>query len=246
MAILRYDIAVLITYVVMPTESINPFIGDAREKTYKERLKIGYDNVRNHWQDSTAYFDEANLKICGHPVMEAWEDNYMKMLAEIATSKKGVVLEVGYGMGISARYIHNTDIEKHIIIEANKDVFKQADHFAGLAKKPVELIFGFWEEVITQISDNTISGILFDTYPLSEAEIHTNHFYFFDEAYRILKSGGVFTYYSDEIDSFSLSHLSALQKAGFNNISGEICHVSPPPDCQYWKSNTILAPVIIK
>ncbi len=230
----------------MLTEEINPFTGDVREETYNERLNIGYDNVRNQWEEAPAYFDDSTLKICGHPVMEGWEDNYMKKLAEVATSRQGVVLEVGFGMGISAGYVQNGNIEKHIIIEANKDVFEKANGFVSQAKKPVELIFGFWEEAIKQILDGTISGILFDTYPLSEAEIHTNHFYFFDEAYRILKPGGVFTYYSDEIDSFSPGHMAALRKAGFNKISSEICQVNPPANCQYWKSNTILVPIVTK
>jgi guanidinoacetate N-methyltransferase len=230
----------------MAAIKINPFIGDAREKTYNERLKIGYDNVRDEWSEAPAHFDDSTLKICGHPVMEGWEDNYMKKLAEIATSKKGIVLEVGFGMGISANYIQNGDIEKHIIIEANKDVFDKAGNFACQAKKPVELIFGFWEEAIKQISENAITGILFDTYPLSEKEIHTNHFCFFDEAYRVLKPGGVFTYYSDEIFDFSPEHRRCLEEAGFKNIYGQVCKVNPPEGCQYWKSDTILAPIITK
>ena len=178
--------------------------------------------------------------------MEAWEDSYMKKLAEVATSRHGVVLEVGFGMGISAGYVQNGDIEKHIIIEANKNVFDKAGNFLAQAKIPVELILGFWEDVIKKISEATIDGILFDTYPLSQEEIHKNHFYFFDEAYRILKPGGVFTYYSDEIDRFSPGHMAALQKAGFNKISSEICQVNPPANCQYWKSSTILVPIVNK
>jgi guanidinoacetate N-methyltransferase len=230
----------------MPASKANPWVGDIREETYNERLKIGYDNVRNNWQNAPAYFDEFNLKICGHPVMETWEDEYMKMLADIATLRKGVVLEVGFGMGISAGYIQNRDIEKHIIIEANKQVLEQSKKFLLKAEKPIQFILGFWEDVITEIVDSSISGILFDTYPLSQEEVHKNHFSFFKEAFRILKPGGILTYYSDEVNTFSACHLAALREAGFFDINSQVCPVSPPPDCQYWKSATILAPIIIK
>ena len=73
-----------------------------------------------------------------------------------------------------------------------------------------------------------------------------NHFSFFKHAHRILKSGGVLTYYSDEIDNFSDEHLGELKKAGFKKNSGLTCSVSPPSDCQYWRSDTILAPIIRK
>ena len=70
----------------------------------------------------------------------------------------------------------------------------------------------------------------------------------FRTAVKKLKVGGIFTYYSDEIDSFSPTHLQKLTEAGFKreNIKGEIIFVEPPKNCQYWKSNTMLAPVVIK
>merc|ERR1712224_133444 len=59
------------------------------------------------WKESQIDLTDESLKIQGHPVMEAWEHPYMKSLAKIATSKGGCVLELGFGMSISANYIHN-------------------------------------------------------------------------------------------------------------------------------------------
>ena len=180
--------------------------------------------------------------------MEDWETPYMKDLAEIACSHGGVVLELGFGMAISAKFIQQHKIDKHIIIEANKDVANKARKFAKTANHKVEVLEGFWEEVIEKVPDNSLDGILFDTYPLTDKELYQNHFNFFPYAYKKLKKGGVFTYYSDEIKSFGRVHLKKLMEAGFKkeNIKSKVSEIYPPADCEYWKTNTILSPIIIK
>ncbi|MBI5037328.1 MAG: class I SAM-dependent methyltransferase [Candidatus Kerfeldbacteria bacterium] len=221
--------------------------GDIRDTTHQTRIDIGFKD-RQTWKNAPAVFDAHTLKIFGHPVMEDWETPYMKELATIATKNGGVILELGYGMGISANFIQQAAILKHIVIEANHEVAEKAREFAHTAPHPVEVLEGLWEEVIDQVADNSIDGILFDTYPLSELEIHKNHFGFFRTAFKKLKSGGVFTYYSDEIDDYHPVHLKKLIAAGFKrkDINGRVIPMHPPADCQYWKADTMLAPIVTK
>ena len=219
---------------------------DNRAITREERLKIGFAQVKDSWQSAKATFTDKTLEICGHPVMESWEETYMRTLADIACLNGGIVLEVGFGLGISAGFIQTHKITGHIIIEANDDVLARAETFSEKSPAPVRLIAGFWEDAIDKIPDATVSGILFDTYPLSEAEIHCNHFNFLAHAHRILIPDGVLTYYSDEISDFSPAHLAKLRSVGFANIDKIICAVEPPLDCRYWKNDTIIAPIIIK
>jgi len=218
---------------------------DVRDLTRKIRLRIGF-NTTQTWKNAPAIFDAQTLKILGHPVMEGWETPYMKVLAGIATRNSGVILEVGYGMGISGRFIQQANITKHIIIEANHDVAEKARAFANTSPNPVEILEGLWDEVIDAIPDDSLDGILFDTYPLSEDEIHTNHFKFFPTAFKKLKIGGVFTYYSDEITDFSAKHRRLLLESGFSNIGKKVVEVQPSVGCQYWKSSSIIAPVVTK
>lgn len=220
---------------------------DVRDVTHQIRVDIGFQD-RQNWKTAPAIFDEHTLRISGHPVMEDWETPYMKKLAAIATAKGGVILELGYGMGISAEFIQQANITKHIVIEANHEVADRARIFAGHAAHPVEVFEGLWEDVIDRVPDNSVDGILFDTYPLSELEIHKNHFGFFRTAFKKLKPGGIFTYYSDEIRDYHPVHVQRLIDAGFKkeNIQGEVIAVTPPPDCQYWKSSTMLAPIVLK
>jgi guanidinoacetate N-methyltransferase len=220
-----------------------PTFDDIRDLTVRTRAAIGFEE-RDTWRDASATFTDHTLTIQGHPVMEDWEEGYMARLADICGERGGTVLEIGFGMGISARYLQSYPIDRHIIIEANWDVFERLAAFAVSATRPVSPLFGFWEDTTALLPDASVSGILFDTYPLTEKEIHGNHFPFFKEAHRLLAPGGVLTYYSDEIDRFSPLHRALLEEAGFSDIRGETFPVTPPSDCSYWKSGTILAPRI--
>jgi guanidinoacetate N-methyltransferase len=219
---------------------------DPRVQTLASRMHIGFIDDPAEWKAAEAVFGDGSLEILGHPVMEDWETPYMRDLAAIATRNGGTILEIGFGMGISANFIQKQDISEHIVIEANQDVFQSLRKFSKYSRKPVRPLFGLWQDVIDRIAPNSVDGILFDTYPLTVEEIHCNHFPFFSHACRILKPGGVLTYYSDEIDSFSSRHLETLTKAGFTQISFELSQVTPPKDCLYWTSSSILAPIVVK
>ncbi|MFH1047109.1 MAG: class I SAM-dependent methyltransferase [Patescibacteria group bacterium] len=222
--------------------------GDFRDVTLKERINIGFNGVKESWSQALATFSPGKLIICGHPVMEDWEDSYMKILAAIACTVPDKVLEVGFGLGISASHVQQHQVREHSIIEANQSVYEQLLKFSQNAVGSVRPHLGFWEDVTPTLPDEYFDGILFDTYPLSDKEVHENHFSFFAEAFRLLKPGGRLTYYSDEPTELSRRHVAVLQQAGFNRdgIHWRVCPVTPPEDCQYWRASTIVAPIIEK
>lgn len=214
-------------------------------KTSGEQL-IHY--TPEQWKTAKAEFSVHDLRILGEAVMEDWEEPYMRVLAEIATSRGGTILEIGFGMGISARFVQAASVKRHIIIDANHDVACKANEWAKTCAIETEVLEGLWQDVICRIPDDSIDGILFDSYPLTEKELYQNHFDFFPYAFSKLKKGGVLTYYSDEITWFSEIHLRRLIQAGFDsgNIGGSVVYVNPPEKCDYWKSQTILAPIVHK
>jgi guanidinoacetate N-methyltransferase len=174
----------------------------------------------------------------------------MAALADIATRTGGQILEVGFGMGISAGFISaRPNVKRHIIIEANHEVAEVARKFAADASggRTVLVLEGLWEEVIDRVDDGSCGGILFDAYPLDESEV-MNQAHFARTAYRKLQPGGHFTYFSDEASGYRPEHFALLLEAGFreNNISHEIIPVLPPTDCEYWRNDTILAPILVK
>ena len=207
--------------------------------------------TRTEWKNAPASFDGATLEILGHAVMEDWETPYMKVLAEIAFSASrpgngGTILEVGFGMGISAGFIQEHAIGLHLIIEANREVVVKALEFGRSAQHPVFVLAGFWESACKLIPDFSLDGILFDTYPLNDRELYANHYRFFRSAYRMLRPGGVLTYYSDEENGFSADHVKRLARAGFTHLAGRVVDVEPPPGCEYWQAKTIFAPIVVK
>lgn len=96
-------------------------------------------------------------------VMHSGEKNLMKFLASIATKNGGDILEIGFGMHISADYIQeNSLVNSHTIIEVHPEIYKKAVEWAK-DKANVEVILGDWIDVIPNISKK-FDGIIHDTH----------------------------------------------------------------------------------
>ena len=211
---------------------------------------MGSDRAVERWGRSRAIYDAHSLEIDGHRVMEDWEHGYMQRLSAVATRNGGAVLELGYGLGLASKAIQARNIESYTIIECHPDVLTKCliDNRTAFERGMIHLYSGFWQDTTPSLASGIFDGILFDTYPIDERESIGPHMWFFEEAFRLLKPGGVLTYYSNEADGFSELHVERLVKAGFarSDMSFELCHVSPPDDCEYWHEPTIVVPIINK
>lgn len=122
-------------------------------------------------------------------VMGSWEFPIMSKHAEICCKKGGDILEVGFGMGISANIIQQYEIKSHTIIESNPQILERLNTWSK-DKKNVIIIEGDWYEHIDTISSKTYDGIFFDTHldpnRLKFRELIVN---------KCLKKGGIFTYF---------------------------------------------------
>jgi amino acid adenylation domain-containing protein len=209
--------------------------------------------VRNDWAASKAKYNGKQLVIEDQQVMQDWERPLMEAMARTVGTRGGDILEIGFGMGISASYIQEHPTKSHTIVECNDEVIeafiKWKHQYDG---RDIRLIRGKWQDVISSI-ERMADGVLFDSYPLSEDEFVDNVIksstfaeHFFPFASACLRPGGVFTYYTNEIDSFSRRH-QRLVLEHFSSFSlSVVSPLFPPTDCTYWWADRMVVIAAVK
>lgn len=205
-------------------------------------INRSYPRSRDEWRSLPVALTDTELSIGDWQVMQSWELPLMKALAREATMKGGNVLEVGFGMGISAAEIVTSGCTTYTVIEAHPDIAHLARQWGDRQEVEVTVIEGFWEDVIDTLP-RMFDAILFDTYPLSKEARHKNHYAFIPHAPNVLIPGGVLTMYSDETIDFRAEHLRLLL-AHFDEVKlVKVTGLRPPPDCEYWQHDHMVIPV---
>ncbi|WP_313281131.1 hypothetical protein [Delftia tsuruhatensis] len=98
----------------------------------------------------------------GQVVMSRSEETYFeKIFKHFAGIKKKSVLEIGYGLGISAKFIQKyMQPEKHDIVEIEVQVFRNLEKFS-LNHASVNPIMGDWKQIS---ADGKYDFIFYDPY----------------------------------------------------------------------------------
>jgi amino acid adenylation domain-containing protein len=203
-------------------------------------------------RSSKALYDDSRLTICHRQVMQDWKRPLIKKIAEIATESHGDVLEVGFGIGISATYLVEMGIRSYTVIECNNELVKEFEEWRRqYPHVKTRLIHGEWQDVEDQL--DTYDAIIFHTHPLDEDEFSeyivksiTSTEFFFPTAAKCLRKGGVFTYYTNEIDSFIYRHQRLVFKYFDTLTLTVIKPLHPPPDCNYWWTDSMVAVKAVK
>ncbi len=182
------------------------------------RFVPGVDTLLSHENDSDAvpHADD---------IMELWQLPIMQRMADCVSASHGHVLEIGYGRGISADMIQKSGVQQHTIVECVPAIAQQCREWASDNDLNITVLEGRWEEVQDDLEE--YDGIFFHTYPMDSEEYAeatrrsaTLAEPFFQVAAKHLKNDGVFTYFSNEIDSLSRAHQRALFRE-FGQISLE-------------------------
>lgn len=99
----------------------------------------------------------------GEAVMHIGELNLMKRLANLVTTNGGDILEIGFGMHLSADEIQkNPNVKSHTIIEIHPDIYHTAVEWAK-DKSNVKILLGDWVDIIPTLNKK-FDGILHDTH----------------------------------------------------------------------------------
>jgi cyclopropane fatty-acyl-phospholipid synthase-like methyltransferase len=94
-------------------------------------------------------------------VMMDWEDEIMSASAAYVCQNGGDILEIGFGMGISANYIQSHSITSHTICENHSQIIPLALEWAQ-DKPNVTIITSSWYDVKDTVG--TFDGIFYDAF----------------------------------------------------------------------------------
>ncbi|KAH8095410.1 protein-arginine N5-methyltransferase [Aureococcus anophagefferens] len=107
-----------------------------------------FHTVTDHgaWRGATFESTDEVLRFRGEVVMAADETVCVEALARVASRPRARVLEVGFGMGISAREILRAGAAQYVVLEPNRGVFDAALGLALETAASASPFLGFWEE----------------------------------------------------------------------------------------------------
>lgn len=195
--------------------------------------------------------DRTQKVLSDEEIMEEWQIPLMQAMAEVVTEHHGDILEIGFGYGVSATIIQEQGVRSHTIIECNDSVVETFIKWKDLFKENrINLVHGLWQDTIDDLGH--FDGIFFHTYPLNEEEymkyVHgkaTFAEHFFETAAKHLRPGGVFTYFSNEIDSLGRGHQRALFKH-FSSFSLKMIELELPDDINdtWWANSMVIVKAV--
>jgi guanidinoacetate N-methyltransferase len=182
-------------------------------------------------KDKEVLFNDSNILLKGSLnkyVMMDWETDLMKHHALRVTQNKGDILEIGFGMGISANFIQQFGCKTHTIVEVNPQILQRLYRWAE-DKPNVIIIEGDWYESLDNIGIRKYDGIWYDAdckYIMKVKSLLVDSF---------LKPGGIFTYFDPSgMDRYKYSNQLKLDLVEiFCDIPTNIYHNDKICYCPY-------------
>ena len=173
-------------------------------------------------------------------VMMDWEDPLMSASAAYICEEGGDILEIGFGMGISATYIQSHTINSHTIIENHPDMIPKAQAWA-VGKSNVTIVEGSWFDVKDTLS--TYDGLFMDTY--GDKDMNE----FSSSLSSLMKAGGKATWWNSISGSVNISRSydedgntlifegkGESQQTNYYcipDVTYDVYNVTPPTNCYF-------------
>jgi protein arginine N-methyltransferase 2 len=186
-----------------------------------------YINQQLTFDNDMIYFLDKSDK--RHEVMMSWEDDLMKASADFICQNGGHILEIGFGMGISANYIQQNQIASHTIIENHPDIIPKA--LAWAEDKPnVTIVQGSWYDVLQTLG--VYDGIFYDTYG-------DEHLKFFPTSVlQLTKTGTLLTFWNTISQPMNIF--------GFENVEYDVFTINPPKNSYFEFDKYYLPKIVIE
>jgi len=196
---------------------------------------MGYIERELVFQESKIYFADATSPTGEKAVMMDWEAPIMYASAQYVAENGGNILEIGYGMGISAGYIQSFRPRAHTIVEIHPEIARVASGW-GRKQEGVTVLEGDWYKIKGQIEERgPFDGIFYDAYG------DDNIGRLVDFCTSILNKGGRFTLWNPLPYPFGNE-----QKIQNGEVTYDVIDLSETyiPDNDYFKHNVYYLPKI--
>lgn len=161
-------------------------------------------------------FDNEYIVLKNQPnkfVMMSWETDLMKQHAKRVTQNGGDILEIGFGMGISAQFIQDFGCVSHTIVESHPEILKKLHEWAK-DKPNVKIIEGDWFVVQDILCQFQYDGIFYD------ADCRNMNKFRKVIVDKVLKPKGIFTYF--EPKNFDRYGYGDMLKQDYIEIKADI------------------------
>jgi protein arginine N-methyltransferase 2 len=196
---------------------------------------MGYIERELVFQESKIYFADASSPTGEKAVMMDWESPIMYASAQYVAENGGNILEIGYGMGISANYIQSFGPKSHIIVEIHPEIASQAKKWASKVDG-VTILQGDWFKLKKEIQANApYDGIFYDAY--GDDNVKT----IVDFCKTIINKGGRFTLWNPLPQPFTNQKKVAEEQLTYDIIDLSEINV---PDNDYFKHDVYYLPKI--
>jgi len=149
---------------------------------------MDYINTNLEFYDNKIVIEDTGSDWNGFEVMMDWEHPMMSSSAAYVTQNGGDILEIGFGMGISAGYIQSHSIDSHTIVENHPQIIPKAVEWAN-GKSNVTIVSQSWYDVKDSIG--TFNGVFLDIWDDSD-----NWLMFSSSLSGFVKSGTKVTFYN--------------------------------------------------
>lgn len=193
-------------------------------------LGVKFKDLELIFEDDRIYYEivHENQIVRTGNVMMNWEDKLMKAHADIACHNRGDVLEIGFGMGISADYIQANNPKSHTIIELHPQVITRLKKWSE-DKPNVIVVEGDWRDQIHKLPK--YDGVFFDNYSTGFrkfGQIVGNH----------TKKGAKVTFWNNNPRAGEIYHRFPIKKVRLTPIE-----VNPDPN-EYFPYSTYHLPEV--
>ena len=147
------------------------------------------DPQRKDYLATEAVYTGDSLRIGNEYVMHEWERPLIRrMVEDLKLTPDDRLLEIGFGMGISASILQEFGPASHTIVEPHPQVLLQAERWKGV-RKSIQLHTGYWQQLDT--STQRYSAIFFDPFADEMAAVDNENLRFLKfAAQSLLDDGG--------------------------------------------------------